>query len=91
MKISFVFQIYNDPRHWLLMNAAVNARAFLWSPESKQAIRQQVQKVDDNIEIWTISFSLTNTTGCVCQQMKLGLKHRTLLNMNLDHCMDDFL
>ena len=87
----FFLQIYSDPRGWLLMNAGVNARAFLWSPESKQDIRKQVQKVDDNIQILTSSFSLTNTTGSVCQQMKLGLKRRTLLNMNLDHCMDDFL
>ena len=83
-------QVYYDPAHWLLMNANVGGRAFLWSPEAKQDIRQQVQKLDENIQIQTISFSLTNTTGCVCQQMKLGLKHRTLLNMNLDQCMDDF-
>ena len=33
------------------MNSAVDGRAFLWSPESKQAIREQVQKADDNIQI----------------------------------------
>ena len=46
-----LLQIYDDPRHLLLMNSVVEGRAFLWSPESKQAIREQVQKADDDIQI----------------------------------------
>jgi len=36
--------VYYDPAHWLLMNANVGGRAFLWSPEAKQDIRQQFDK-----------------------------------------------
>lgn len=67
------------------MNAAVSHRASRWSPEAMQAIREQASRsMTANNDISFACFSMTNTTVCVCQQMKLQRSRRGLQGLHGD-------
>ena len=67
------------------MSSSTSHRAFRWTPEAMQAIREQVSRsMTANNDISFACFSMTNTIVCVCQQMKLQRSHRGLQGLHGD-------